>query len=161
MRLHTDVIVPFDIEAAAKRAGVKAHFTPHGSRKRKHAFEVRLEGSGVEGGGWGTLNHKSGTWDEWGMFLAALYRIDSEMIAGPYLHNHEDEYDSFDFLTGDRYSELKPADQHKRHRWTFAGHYPTYGFMPGMAASYSEQVCKCGATRRWIVNRVKAVPLSA
>ena len=155
MRLHTDKVTEADLADAAQAAGVELHrATRHGSWSRNHAFEVTLEGSGREGGAYGNVDGRVGTWDEWGMFLAHLYRIDTDMIAGPYQHNREDEYESFDFLTGDRYRDLTPKGQHKRHKWEPNGIQPTYCFMPGTVASYVEHECNCGAIMRRILDYV-------
>ena len=118
MRLHTNTLTESDIRDAARRAGVTLeHLGRHGSRKRAHAFEVALSGSGVTGGQWGGGGYKSATWDEWGIFLGALYRADAEMVAGNAYRNAE----HFRWVTSARYDELTPAGQHYRHRWDFQG----------------------------------------
>lgn len=162
MRIHTDKVTFGNIHDAARKAGAEvAVLSDHGSRKRDHAFEVRISGNGVQGGGFGTANFKTATWDEWGIFLAALFEIDPDMIAGPYKGASDDEYEGFHFLTDSRYEDLTPAEQHKRHRWQWAGTHLTYGFIPGMASRYSEAECSCGAVRRFVTDYVKAVKASA
>lgn len=162
MRLHTDKVTPEDLTDAARAANVGLErSTRHGSRSRNHAFDVVLSGSGNSGGRYGQFYFKAATWDEWGIFLAHLYRVDPEMIAGPYKHNHEDEYESFDFLTGDRYSDLRPADQHKRHKWRPTFNTPTnrnltYCFVPNTVRSYSEFECRCGAVMRQVLDYIGA-----
>ena len=155
MRLHTDKVTEADLTAAAQTAGVELYRADrHGSRSRDHAFEVTLIGNGTQGGAYGTVDGRVGTWDERGMFLAHLYRIDTDMIAGPYRHNRADEYESFDFLTGDRYGDLTPEGQHLQHRWESIGIQPTYCFVPGTVASYVEFECRCGAILRRILDYI-------
>ena len=54
-----------------------------GSRKRDHGFTVYLEGSSPR-----RSQHDrdayAATWDEWGIWIAALYDIDPEAIIGQY-----------------------------------------------------------------------------
>lgn len=162
MRLHTDLILERHIRDAAKRwAGVGIiRLDRHGSRKRDHAYEVQLSGNGVTGGMHGNHGYRMATWDEWGMVLAALYRIDTELIAGPYPHNHEGEYESFDWSTGDRYQWLTPAQQHLRHRFDTVRIVHTYGLIPGMVGCYQEQECRCAAVRRFVLDRVQGTSVT-
>jgi len=93
MRIHTNQ--PRSALYAALPGGVDLDgASMHGSRKRPHAFEVSLV---VWDGGKGTAHPRrrnfsyghgkegyAATYDEWGYWLAALYELDPEMIAGPY-----------------------------------------------------------------------------
>jgi hypothetical protein len=118
MRLHTNTLTEAHIHEAARGAGVTLeHLGCHGSRKRAHAFEVALSGSGVTGGQWGGGGYKSATWDEWGIFLGELYRADQDMIAGSAYRNAE----HFQWVTGARFDDLTPSGQHLRHRWDLTG----------------------------------------
>lgn len=118
MRLHTSALTDQDIRDAANHAGVQIeHIHKHGSRKRTHAWEVALSGSGVTGGQWGGGGYKSATWDEWGIFLGELYRRDAQMIAGAAYQDAE----HFRWVTTARYDDLTPAGQHYRHRWDYQG----------------------------------------
>lgn len=121
MRIHSDILTSLDISAAERAAGmtgVDATVTAHGSRKRDHAFNVLLTGTSSRrpnNGRYGAdSNAFAATWDEWGMFLAALYAVDPNMDATYYA-------DAADFhrQTGDRFLTLKAADQCRNHNWGF------------------------------------------
>lgn len=90
MRLHTSLsqaqvvsCLPFD---------VFAHITPKGSRKRERAFEVtlyvlekdELHRRFGNSGGYGASDEVAATWDEWGVWMAALYALDPNAIVGWY-----------------------------------------------------------------------------
>lgn len=53
-----------------------------GSRKREHGYVVRLSGSSKYT--MQRLPDKSATWDEWGIFIMALFTHDSRAIIGVY-----------------------------------------------------------------------------
>jgi len=138
MRLHTNTLTDAHITNAARSAGIQIeHLGRHGSRKRTHAFEVALSGSGNAGGQWGGGGYKSATWDEWGIFLAELYRTDPDMIAGSAYRNAE----HFAWVTGNRYDTLTPGQQHLRHKWDYTGKSCT-------GAYHVYDCAKCGAHRR-------------
>ena len=122
MRIHTDTLTSTDIYAATRAAGmtgVSATFTSHGSRKRDHAFNVNLTGTSsrpLNTGKYGAdqSGDTAATWDEWGMFLAALYAVDPDMDATYYA-------DAADFhrQTGDRFLNLTAPYQHENHNWVY------------------------------------------
>ena len=140
MRLHSDILTRTDVYKAARAAGsgVSVTCTPHGSRKRSHAFEVTLTGTSNRRPNYGNgqdngRDDYAATWDEWGMFFAALYSIDTEMIAGSAYADAA----TFHYRTGDRFESLTPADQHPSHRWQWTG-------------TPREQSCTgCDAVQRW------------
>jgi hypothetical protein len=85
MKIHSDKITPNAIYAAAHEAGVEVlSCEAAGSRKREAAFMVYLSGSSRYVTQYDHYS-KAATWDEWGIFLASLYRRDTEMVAGQYL----------------------------------------------------------------------------
>jgi hypothetical protein len=109
MRLHSDKIGYTDVKAAllnAQNAGKVSRevmfetFEPKGSRSRKNAWEIQLGwyGEKVTGDGrrWKNTGNRgadsayngngcyAATYDEWGWFIAELYRMDSELIFGHY-----------------------------------------------------------------------------
>lgn len=141
MKIHTDSLTVIDLVDASNRAGdrVVAEFTEHGSRKRARSFNVTLSGTSGRrqnpGHGGGSRENHAATWDEWGMFLAELFRRDPEAtIPGVY-----DTSGDFDYKTACRFDTLTPAYQHggSGHRWEFVG-------IP------REQECKtCEAVRRF------------
>lgn len=139
MRLHSNVIGEFHIRESSARAGTAISvLRKHGSRSRAYAFEVQLSGSGRQGGAYGNLPGKSATWDEYGIFLAALYRVDPAMRVdgGTY-----ESAEHFHWATGDRYRTLLPADAELRHKWQSVG--------ASVGDSYWVWECnKCGATLR-------------
>lgn len=96
MRIHTDKLSANDLRAALPD-GVHAYITPKGSRKRARAFEItlfviqrdelhmRLGNSG----GYGASSDLAATWDEWGIWMARLYELDSRVLIGWYeSHDH-------------------------------------------------------------------------
>ena len=93
MKIHSDILTPRTISEAVPegcylaevysgRAGGFFDIVPEGSRKRERAYSVRLSGSGKRP--MVNLPDKSATWDEWGIFIAALYEIDPHAIVGVY-----------------------------------------------------------------------------
>lgn len=124
MRIHTNSLTVTDLAEAGKRAGagVQVLFTWHGSRKRAQAWDVSLTGTSsrrTNAGNRGAGDDYAATWDEWGMFLAELFRRDPEAtIPGVY-----DTAGDFDYKTGCRFDDLTPDQQHggSGHRWEFAG----------------------------------------
>lgn len=141
MRVHSDVIGPTDVDDAATYAGAAlVRADARGSRSRKQAVEFYLSGSGVWGGQYGSAQHKTATWDEWGIAIAHLYVLD------PAAHFGKNSYQSaehFHWMTGDRFKTLLREDQHLRHNWLS-------GEVSGRSAggSYVVRSCKCGAVQR-------------
>lgn len=138
MRLHSDKIVWDDIAKACYAAGMRGvshSTTEHGSRIRDRAFEVKLTGNSPRrpNGGVrpGTDDHAA-TWDEWGMFLAYLFKIDPNMVAGDSGRPAYDGAENFHAATGGRFETLTADDQHRSHKWENIG------------AHLFE--CRCGAT---------------
>lgn len=82
MRIHTDHLTFQDLWSAAPYPARVEELDRKKSRKRDHAFEVKLSGSSpyaAQGGQW-----KAARWDEWGIFLATLFDAEPTMIAGQY-----------------------------------------------------------------------------
>lgn len=85
MRIHTDN--DLSLSLAARTAGVSlAYVKQHGSKSRARAYEVALNGSSPYQCAHRTAESgdKAATWDEWGIFLDALFDQDPHLIAGPY-----------------------------------------------------------------------------
>lgn len=124
MRIHTDTLTLQDLYVAAEKARVWPTFTEHNSRKRDHAFEVKLTGLSrrrPNGGNSGAGDDYAATWDQWGVFLGYLYSIDDAMICnGAYVSDAD-----FDYKTAYRfaldYSEPIPFPLDHDHRWKFSG----------------------------------------
>lgn len=146
MRIHTQ-LGRLAITRAAQYAGVGFHrLERHGSRTHARAYDVILTGSGRNGGHFGSVDGRAATWDEWGMFLAALYRRDPETRcagAGSY-----ESAEHFVWSTGGRYETLAPAEQHRRHTWRYSADEPS-------PSTYIVHSCTCGAVRRWLSGRVR------
>ena len=144
MMIHTNVLTRDEIAAAARRAGVSfERLEQKGSRKRARKFDVILEGSGRTGGAWGNsgsygaAQYVAATWDEWGVFLAALFTADPEAWTDAYT-----SAEHFRWSTAGRYDGLDIAEQCKRHRWDYTG--------PNMTGAYAVHQCrKCDAIRRF------------
>ena len=153
MRIHTDSLTEKDIYAAADRAGesVRVEMTQHGSRKRDRAFNVTLSGTSSrkrntgnygtagEDSYWGPDRSHAATWDEWGMFLAELFRRDADAIVpGAY-----ESAEHFRWATGAHYDVLTPDTQHRNHSWRPEG--------TNVTGSYRVERCRtCDAIRRTV-----------
>lgn len=112
MLIRSDIITRATVGAAARTAGV--NFIDTGSRdgwyepirefKPKafaNGFEVFLAGSSPYAAQHG-YGEKAATWDEWGVFIAALYSVDPNARIGPYA-------DRADFIrqTGDEATRVQ------------------------------------------------------
>lgn len=121
MRIHSDHLTQADIVKATMTddmAGVYVTATPHGSRARARAFEVRLTGTSP----YWTMDGQdhAATWDEWGVFFARLFEIDPNMLAGTPKNPTYRDADHFHLFTRYRFDELTiPADTHPRHNWAW------------------------------------------
>jgi len=104
MKIHSDTLTDQDILNAAPRSTHFVEFEEAGSRSRKRAWNVRLSGSskysmqGVEG--------KAATWDEWGIFIAALFKFDPEAKIGWY--KSYDHFIEFTTEERDRCAQYRP-----------------------------------------------------
>jgi hypothetical protein len=128
MRIHGNKITDATLAhalASHGMTGVTAIMSAHGSRSRARAYEVQLRGTSPRrpnSGGYGPLDTASGdhaaTWDEWGMFLAAVFAADPSVTV-PRVY---DSAEHFHWATGDRFRTLTAADQHRTgHRWEYTG----------------------------------------
>jgi len=101
MRIHTDKLSIEDIEEFQPPRS-EMILTTHGSRKRDHAFEVKLVGEpgkdrhGITrrfstGGAYGSTDGRMRalTWVEWGDFICELLKIDPDAIVGVYEGEHD------------------------------------------------------------------------
>lgn len=140
MRIHSDKLSPVHIIMATDNLpGVYVTYSQHGSRSHERAFEVSLEGNGYRKntGQYGASDEYGATWDEWGVFLARLFDIDANMVAGPVKRPvYASGYD-YHAKTNDRFADLKlPEDTHKRHNFQ--------SFEPG-----ATKCTKCSAIKKW------------
>ena len=147
MRIHANTLTTSEIYKAARIARVEIeHLTEHGSRKRAHAFEVKLSGESRRrpnnNGAHGDVF--AATWDQWGVFLACLFDADNEItIPTAYV-----DVDTFHARTSNRFnpdgndradgSDYWPADAHGDHTFRYAG------------IPYTQACTKCSAVQRWM-----------
>lgn len=127
MRLHASADVTAQtIQAATTAAGMRgvhATATRHGSRTHAQAWEVSLTGTSSRrpnsGRGGADGDDYAATWDEWGMFLAALYAVDPTMRAGSGKHPAYVNAEDFHAITRGRFLSLTAPYQHGGggHRW--------------------------------------------
>jgi hypothetical protein len=103
MKIHSDTLTRAVLFAALPKPLLDLECTQHGSRSRAHAFNVGLQwyGGKVKGDGRYRRNHGTSggfdmpwaaTYDEWGEWLARLFDIDPNAIAGQY-KGRDDFYD--------------------------------------------------------------------
>jgi hypothetical protein len=141
MRIHSDHLTRQDIADALTAAGpgVSADdIARKGSRSRRQAWDVYLFGtsSNRPNNRDHSADEYAATWDEWGIVLGYLFRVDpSATVPGVYLNG-----DHFRWVTGGRFDTLTPAEGHKRHRWTYSG--------DSVTGSYYVHACTCGAVTR-------------
>ena len=134
MRIHT-ALTERQIRHAAELAGVQFERLDHkGSKSRDHAFDVILSGSSPRrrnsGRSVDRTNDYAATWDEWGIFLAELFRRDPA-IKCTYYRDAAD----FHWQTGSRFRSLTRDKQHRVHNWTYS-------------MTLDERGCACGAVMR-------------
>jgi hypothetical protein len=114
MRIHTNVLHKEDLREATKYVADNApniyvdSISIHGSRKRAFALEVQLRGDGERhtrrpnSGRIGASSDDSyaATYDDWGYWLAELYRIDPEMIVARSYDNADDFHKKTNYKYG-------------------------------------------------------------
>lgn len=141
MKIHSDVLTYRNFLDAASWAHVDLiEFDNCGSRSRTKAFKFSLTGSSSHNRGFGA-GGKAATWDEWGMFLGFLFRIDPNAHCGKRSYLNEEH---FQWVTGNRFDNLTHQLQHKRHRWGMG--------QMNCTGVYSVAECECGAIQRWLLN---------
>lgn len=131
MRIHvTDrqaAEAAIDRQLEALGAVTVRRLTWHGSRTHPVALELVLDGSGREGGQWGTLPGKPASWDEWGAMLAGIFAADPATKAGPYISaDHFHWHTSGRFHTADG---LPTEGLHHWHRWEIQGRSVTGSYL--------------------------------
>lgn len=111
MRIHSDKVTLSDITEAERFATrnspgvdpvIATRWTEHGSRKRTRAWDVILTGSNSRRQNGGP--DQAATWDEWGWFLAHLFTVDPNAVAGPYKGSEDFHRKTANVYTGNRYS---------------------------------------------------------
>lgn len=122
-------------------------FTERGSRTHTRAFDVTLTGesarlpNGGRSGGYryGADNAHAATWDQWGVFLAAIFDADPAAKMTYY----KDKAD-FHWQTSDRFDTDEndgwPKDAHGDHAWEAVGRIVT-----GRGDAYAQRCKRCSA----------------
>jgi hypothetical protein len=140
MHIHSDKITRMNVLDAARLARVDMEtFRQHNSRTKDHAFEVALEGeSRRRPNNRGRSNGYAATWDQWGVFLGALYQIDPNMLCGSGIkYAVYKNVDDFNIQTDCRFEDgTWPADAHGDHSWI-------------VGTPWYQQCSKCSAVKRW------------
>ena len=115
MRIHTDKLTTQDVCREAFKVGVAVEYLgSHGSRKRDHAYEVALSGSSPYAGASTAVGYpyKAATWDEWGLFIAALFKLEPTAIIGHY--NGVENFEQITRGERDRYARYFPENDRGR-----------------------------------------------
>jgi len=138
MRIHcSNNVTSSTISTAVRAVGAWTEtLTEHGSRKRDHAFELKLTGTSnrrPNGGNRGAGDDYAATWDQWGAVIAAIFAADPEATMTYY-----PSAAAFDAFTRYRFDGgILPDDAHGDH--TFR-HDPASGL---------HKCTKCSAAQDW------------
>lgn len=121
MRIHSNTLTSLDIYRAADALpGVYVQVETRGSRSHSGAFEVRLEGTSSR-----LTMDKQGqaaTWDEWGVFIAAIYEVDPVAVFGSVKTPNYRDSAHFHAVTRYRFdADALPSDTHQQHKWDYVG----------------------------------------
>lgn len=94
MKLHTNTLTPYTIYQAIPEGCRLALFTDKngnytdieqaGSRSHDRSYTMRLSGSSPYAMQHISDNDKAATWDEWGIFIANLFKLDPDAKIGAY-----------------------------------------------------------------------------
>jgi hypothetical protein len=126
MKIHTDTLTMRQVYAATSASGMRGvtleRCDQRGSRSRARSFDVTLRGNSTRKPNPGTGRNRpdegeyAATWDEWGMFIAALYLLDPEAIIGQYGSRAV-----FEEATAWRFDDLDATTACPGHHWVFGG----------------------------------------
>jgi len=137
VRFHSSFLEDSDFRRAARTAGVGfTRFDLKGSRSRDRAWDIILTGSSSRNQNMGGED-KAATWDEWGVFLGALFNLDPTAVV-PKVYEGGEHYH---WSTGNRF--LRPLShemRHRQHKWEWTGRNVT--------GAYTVHECQCGALMR-------------
>lgn len=86
MKIHSDTLTINDLHRATSPGSFWiCDYQRESSRSRAEGWKVYLTGSSPYAqNSHGKRSGNAATYDEWGVFLARLYALDTRMIAGPY-----------------------------------------------------------------------------
>ena len=134
MKIWSDTLTQWQLWDAADKAHAKLTDSDQGkARKRSTVWNVALSGDSpyMQGTASREPGTKAATWDQWGIFLNALFELDPEMTTQYYASATD-----FHTITGRRFETLTFIDSHRVHKWQWDG---------GKGGVY----CECGATRNY------------
>lgn len=117
MRIHTDTLTADDLTDAAKLAGCRVESVrEHRSTARNRAYEFVISGHGTHGGAYGRMPFAVGSWDDYGIVLAELFRRDPRAVVGTPGRPTYDGVTDFHQETAHRYRTLTPDQAHHAHK---------------------------------------------
>lgn len=141
MIIHTDLDID-SIRAAGKLARVDFHrLNQRGSKSKARAFDVILTGNAKRASGFGRDDYRPAMWDEWGIFLGAVFRVDpTASCVGAYY-----DAEHYEWCTNGRFDEDFFAGQALcHHKFEYDGRNVT--------GVYTVQRCQhCSSIRRYLV----------
>jgi hypothetical protein len=138
MKIHTSATREQVAEAMRTAMVQPDRFEEKGSRSHVRAFDVTLTGGSNRRPNNGDYNPNSyaATWDQWGVFIAAIFAIDPDSKM-TYYANAADFHWQTDWRFGDGQFVRWPSDAHGDHKFEFTG-------------TVGQQECsKCSAIKRW------------
>lgn len=125
MRIHTDTLTVEHLEQAIEgMEHIIVRYTRRRSRQRARGYDVQLIND--------TDEYTLVTWDEWGLFISELFRIDPDAIIGQYINRA-----TFLETTFSRFETLEVADVHD-HTW-----------MDSATTAGLRECVECGAQFNW------------
>jgi hypothetical protein len=151
MRLHTMITDEHAIRDAIRAAGARPiELSRHRSRLGDVGWEVKLAGCSP----YRTQSDPdeyAASWDQWGVFLAALYDHDPDMVVGSgWKYAVYRDACAFHYATGHRFEDGRPEVIHHAHRFRPARPYEAVCSVTvgpdGRRARGGEL---CGAVTRW------------
>lgn len=124
MIIWSDTLTSEQIDDAAAKARVNVFDAALSLRANKRAkrWTIYLSGDSPYVNGHDS-SRPAATWDQWGIFLNALFETDPNMTTA----NYKDR-DTFHAITDDRFATLTYEQSHRRHdwRWMPIGRVPHY-----------------------------------
>jgi hypothetical protein len=143
MRIHTRAPLNAFDQAASKAGATLEDLTVHRSRKSLFGIEVHLLGASNHWAGHSGASGYGATWDQWGVFLAAIFTVDPAMSCRAYKDAADFTYKTAGRFPVGAYPEWAgarmPADYHGDHTWQ------TLNVINGR---YVQTCTKCSAERR-------------
>ncbi len=141
MKIHSDILTTANFYNAVKARGMIGvnvdEVRVKGSTKRARGFDLYLSGNSASRQNMRDSGEYAAQYDEWGIVLDELYRIDPALLAAMYA-----DYEDFKAKTVNRFDTLQGGQTHRKHTWK-----PVEDEDGKMVGYHS--VCKCGAQMSW------------